>query len=133
MLKNIIGQHQPFVGSDMKQFFIGPAPATILSQFVIDKDHRRGPRVNISREFGGNLWCHREAFGTEDEDQLELFRHLGQVPEVGFWAGLGQLLAEQWAFYTSSKQAFDTKDLRPQFHYLLPHPSLSSSSTNTTP
>ena len=119
----------------MKQFFIGPAPATILSQFVIDKDHRRGPRVNISREFGGNWWCdHREAFvGTEDEDQLELFRHLGQVPEAGFWAGLGQLLAEQWAFYTSSKQAFDTKDLRPQFHYLLPHPSLSSSSTNTTP
>ena len=115
----------------MKQFFTGPALATILSQFVTDKDHRRVPRarVNISTEFGGNWWCHIEAFGTEDEDQLELFRRLGQVPEVGFWAGLGQLLAEQWAFYTSSKQAVDTKDLRPQFHYLLPHPSLSSSST----
>ena len=113
----------------MKQFFTGPAPATIISQFVTDKDHRRGPRVNISREFGGNWWCHREAFGREDEDQLELFRRLGQVLEVGFRAGLGQLLAEQWAFYTSFKQAVDTKDLRPQFHYLLPHPSLSSSST----
>ena len=92
MLKNIKGQHQPFVGSDMKQFFSSPAPATILSQFVIDKDLRRGPRVNISTEFGGNWWCHIEAFGREDEDQLELFRRLGQVPEVGFWAGLRQLL-----------------------------------------
>ena len=120
----------------MKQFFTGPALATILSQFVIDKDQRRDPGVNISTEFGGNWWCHREAFGTEDEDQLELFRRLGQVLEVGFWAGLRQLLAEQWAFYTSSKQAVDTKDLRPQFHYLLPHPSLILivyHSTNTTP
>ena len=120
----------------MKQFFTSPAPATILSQFVNDKDQSTGPRVNISTEFGGNLWCHREAFGREDEDQLELFRRLGQVLEVGFRAGLGQLLAEQWAFYTSSKQAFDTKDLRPQFHYLLPHPSLILivyHSTNTTP
>ena len=46
----------------------------------------------------------------------------GSSFQRGVWGSLGRtetVIGAQWAFYTHT-QEFDTKDLRPQFHHLLP-------------